>query len=68
MTTLAAILLSTSPTLIDLKPGFLSNGICLLAVTASRDCVDCSSSEQNFLMKFAKALQRPLNEFANYVS
>ena len=57
MTTLSAILLSISPAPISLKPGFLSYGINLLAVKASRNCVDCSSSEQSFLMKSPKALK-----------
>ena len=63
ITTLPVILLSTSPTQIGLKPGYFSNGINLLAVKASRDYVDCSSSEQSFLRKFAKTLRRSLDEF-----
>ena len=50
---------------IGLKPGFLSNGINLLAMKASRDYVDCSSSEQRFLKRFTKALRRSLDEFPN---
>ena len=56
---------STSPAPIGLKPGFLSNGINLLAVKASRNCVDYSYSEQSFLMTFAKGLRRSLDEFPN---
>ena len=63
LTALPAILLSASPTPVGLKPGFLSNSINLLAVEASRDCGDCSSSAQSFLMKFPKALRRYLKNF-----
>ena len=63
ITTLPAILLNISQTPIGLKPGFLSNGINLLAVKAPRDCADCSSSEQSFLMKFARTLRRSLDKF-----
>ena len=65
ITTLAVILLSTFPKPIDLKPRCLSNGISLLTEKVWRDCADCSSSEQSFLMKFVKALQRSLGECLN---
>ena len=63
MTTLPAILLSNSSTPIGLKPDFLSNDISLLTVKVLRDCVDCSSSEQSFLMKFAKLCESHLINF-----
>ena len=63
MTTLPAIFLSTSSTSIGLKPDFLSNGISLLAVKVLKDCVHCSSSEQNLLMKFAKLCKGHLMNF-----
>ena len=65
ITDLAVILLSTFPKPIDLKPRCLSNGISLLTEKVWRDCADCSSSEQSFLMKFVKTLQRSLDECLN---
>lgn len=48
-----------------MKPGFLFNGINLLAVKPSRDCVDRSSSEQSFLIRFAKAFRKSFVEYPN---
>ena len=64
MTALPAILLITSPLPIGLKPGFLCDRINLLGVKA---LTDCSSSEQSFSMKFAKALRRSLDELPNSI-
>ena len=62
---ISLILFSASPTPIGPESGFLSNGINLMAVKASRDCVDSNSSEQSFLIKFAKSLRMSLGEFQN---
>ena len=57
ITAVPTIILSTSPKSIDLKSRFKSNSINLLNVKVLRDFVDCTSSEQSFLMKFEKALR-----------
>ena len=54
ITAVPTIILSTSPKSIDLKSRFKSNSINLLNVKVLRDFVDCTSSEQSFLMKFEK--------------
>ena len=48
--TFPAILLKTSPTPIGRNPGFLSKGINLQALNASRDVADSSSSIQSFFI------------------
>ena len=60
---LPAILLKTFPTPIGFIPGFLSNGIKLLTVKTLRECVDCSSSEESFLMEFSKIYEGHLMNF-----
>ena len=63
MTSLQATFLITSSTAIGLKSGFFCNGINMLTVKALTGCVDCSSSDQRFFVKFVKALRRSLDEF-----
>ena len=63
--TFPAILLKTSPTPIGRNPGFLSKGINLQTVNASRDVVVSSSSMQSLFISWANVLRKSVDDVQN---